>query len=277
MKKIIVTTVLGVILSTSAVAEQQKFRFEFLNEQGTKALGVGHGHFDPETPNTITIQPLNGINKQFTTNFQLTQIGITVNGTNGSAVYEHHPGDESTNDLYEYTWLNADDKKGAGYSDGTDRIDGKWRFGKTDKRNLTLNFKKHTWTQDTMQIQPEGEKPVRVKSHGLFRLRMVKSDEELDGLLGKVLDEDTPADSDAGSGNPDTPPLPDPGDVVPAAPEFNGSAIDIFDNTAVNTIVEEAKAAEEAKNTKSGSGALGPGFLMLGVLSMAIRRRWSNA
>jgi len=265
MKKIIVTTVLGVILSTSAVAKVQKFRFEFLNKEGTKALGVGHGHYDPDKQDTLTIEP----DHEFVTHKRLTQIGITVNGTtdtgaNGSVGYVHKDTNKNLNDLHYNTWLDTDDQKGAGYSEGAEKVDGieqikgtkrvngKWRFGKGD-RNLTLNFKDRTWTQNTMESQAEGKDPVQVKSNGLFRLRKVESGEELDGLLEKVIGEDTSTTS-----SPDS-----------AAP--SESTTDIFDNTTVNATVEEAK------NTKSGSGALGPGFLMLGVLSMAIRRRWSNA
>ena len=267
MKKTIVTAVFGVILSTSVVAEAQKFRFEFLNEQGTEALGVGHGHFDPDTTNTITIQPANGNNVQFDTSLRLTQIGITVNGTNGSAGYEHDGLGGLDDDLWDDTWLNTDEDPaaGAGYSDGTVRTDGKWRFGTKDNRKLELDFSDHTWEQDTMEIQPEGEVPVRVKSNGLFRLRMVESGEELEGLLETVIDEDT-TNSDSGS---------DDNPAVPDAPATIVGTEEIFNNTTVDTVVEEAKAAEEAKSNKSGSGALG--LLALLALPMATRRRRSNA
>jgi len=280
MKKIIVTTVLGVILSTSAVAEAQKFRFEFLNKEGTEALGVGHGHFDPDTPDSIAIQG----SEPFVTHLKLTQIGITVNGPKGSARYVHKGKDVNgleINDLYPDTWLYTDESPAMGpgysnriaypdgtvYSGGTLRIDGKWKFGTKSDRKLELNFSDHTWKQNTMEIQSKGKEPVRVTSKGIFRLKMVAKNAKLPEL-DKVLDEDTTADSDAGGGNTGTL---NPGDAVPDAPELNGSAINIFDNTKVDNIIKEAK------NTKSGSGALGLGFLMLGVLSMAIRRRWSNA
>ena len=266
MKKIIVTAVLGVILSTSVVAEAQKFRFEFLNEQGTEALGVGHGHFDPDTTDTITIQPTSGDNVQFDTKLKLTQIGITVNGTNGSAGYKHDGLGNLDDDLWDDTWLNTDEDPaaGAGYSDGTVRTDGKWRFGAKDNRKLELDFSEHTWEQDTMEIQPGGEEAVRVTSKGLFRSRMVESGEELDGLLETVIDEDTTHNDSGADDNP----------TVPDAPVIIVGTEDIFDNTTVDTVVEEAKAAEEAKSNKSGGGALG--FLTLLALPMAIRRRRSN-
>jgi len=259
MKKIIVTAAFGVILSTSVVAEAQKFRFEFLNDQGTEALGVGHGHFDPNTTDTITIQLASGNNIQFDTKLRLTQIGITVNGTNGSAVYKHNGLGNLDDDLWDDTWLNTNDSEGAGYSNGTVRTDGKWRFGTKDNRKLELNFSNHTWEQDTMEIQPEGEEAVRVTSKGLFRLRMVESGEDLDGLLEKVIDEDT-TNSDSGTGDSAT---------VPDAPAIVEGTENIFNNTDVNKIVDKAK------NNKSGSGALG--FLTLLALPMAIRRRRSNA
>jgi len=261
MKKAIVTAVFGVILSNSVVAEAQKFRFEFLNEQGTEALGVGHGHFDPNTPDPITIQPASGINVRFDTKLRLTQIGITVNGTDGSAVYEHLGPGNLVDDLWDDTWLNTDEDPaaGAGYSDGTVRTDGKWRFGTNSDRKLELNFSDRTWMQDTMESQAEGEEPVRVTSNGIFRLRMVKSDEELEGLLETVIDEDT-TKSDSGTG--DNPTAPD-------APVIIVGTEDIFDNTTVDTVVEEAKS------NKSGGGALG--FLALLALPMAIRRKRSDA
>lgn len=267
MKKTIVTAVFGVILSTSVVAEAQKFRFEFLNEQGTEALGVGHGHFDPDTTDAITIQPASGNNVQFDTSLRLTQIGITVNGTNGSAGYKHVGLGDPDDDLWDDTWLNTDENPaaGVGYSDGAVRTDGEWRFGTKDNRKLELDFSDHTWEQDTMEIQSEGEEAVRVTSKGLFRLRMVKSDEGLDGLLETVIDEDT---TNSGSGTGDNP-------TVPDAPVIIVGTEGIFDNTTVDTVVEEAKAAEEAKSNKSGGGALG--FLALLALPMVIRRRWSNA
>jgi hypothetical protein len=131
-----------------------------------------------------------------------------------------------------------------------------------------------------MEIQSEGEEAVRVTSKGLFRLRMVESDEGLDGLLETVIDEDT---TNSGSGTGDN-------STVPDAPVIIVGTEGIFDNTTVDTVVEEAKAveeakvaeeakaakaAEEAKSSKSGGGALG--FLALLALPMAIRRRRSNA
>jgi hypothetical protein len=280
MKKAIVTAVFGVILSTSAVAEAQKFRFEFLNEQGTEALGVGHGHFDPDEQDTLTIEP----DHVFLTHRRLTQIGITVNGTtdtgaNDSVGYVHKDANQNINDLHYNTWLNTDDQKGAGYSEGTEKVDGteqikgtervngKWRFGMGD-RNLTLNFENRTWTQNTMKPQAEGEVPVQIKSNGIFRLRMVESEEELGGLLDKVINEDTTSIPTT----IDSPPLSSPG-----SPASSESTTNIFDNTMVNETVENAKAAEAAKSSKSGSGALGFGFLAFLALPMVIRRRRSHA
>jgi hypothetical protein len=263
MKKTIATAVFGVILSTSAVeAEAKKFRFEFLNEQGTAALGVGHGHFDPDKSDTISI----GDDPQFDTSQLLTQIGITISGSNGKASYEHLGYGDLTDDLWDDTWLETDEPRGAGYSNGTTRTNGKWRFGTKDDRKLELNFENRTWMQDTMESQAEGETPVRVESNGIFRLRMVESEEELGGLLDKVINEDTTSIPTT----IDSPPLSSPG-----SPASSESTTNIFDNTTVNETVENAKAAEAAKSSKSGGGALG--FLALLALPMVIRRRWSHA
>jgi hypothetical protein len=272
MKKTIATAVLGVILSTSAVeAEAKKFRFEFLNEDGTAALGVGHGHFGTETTETITIQTDDSNNVQYSSDLRLTQIGITVNGKNGSARYVHtgkDVNDVAINDLYRNTWLNTNDQKGAGYSDGSTRTDEKWRFGEGD-RNLTLNFEDRTWTQDTMESQAKGDNPVQVTSNGIFRLKMTANDANLPALDTLI---DEPASVSGGGADINTPPLPTPSNSAPTAPVFTDDAIDIFDNTKVDGVVEEAKAA---KSSKSGGGALG--FLALLALPMAIRRRRSNA
>ena len=288
MKKSIVIGAISIIFSTATIADQQKFQFDFLNSDGTEVLGMGHGHFDPDVTETITIQPGTGDNDQFDTHLKLTQIGITVvgkseTGKEVSVGYVHNDTEHNLNDLYPSTWLNTDEEPpgGAGYSDGIgtingNRINGKWRFGTSEDRMLMLNFKDRTWIQDTKLTaaqanEGEGKDPVRVRSQGLFRLKMVALNAELPDW-DTVLADEPATDSGTGGGDSDGSSVSSGSDSVPEAPQFTEGTIDIFDNTEVNKIVEEAKAAEEAKN-KHGSGALGLACLTFGALPMLIRRK----